>query len=150
MEKSNHDFYKKLRARTRQWLSANDGSTNMWAEYLMFAPDLFHLLCKLAIDSGVPVKERAKLAGVVAYFLSPFDLMPEALMGFIGFADDIALAAYVLNSLVNNCNPDIVKRHWAGDQNVLDVIQRILKLGDKTGRAGVFGKGVWKKMRKIF
>ncbi len=150
MDQSNHDFYKKLRVRTRKWFSANDGSTNMWAEYLMFAPDLFHLLCKLAIDSEVPVKERAKLAGAIAYFLSPFDLMPEALMGFIGFADDIALAAYVLNSLVNNSNPDIVKRHWAGDENVLDVIRRILKTGNNAGRAGVFGKGVLKKIRKIF
>jgi len=150
MDEHNYDFYKNLRSRSREWLRTENGSTNRWAEYLMFAPDLFHLLCKLAIDSEVPVKERVKLAGAVAYFVSPFDLMPEAFVGFIGFADDIALAAYVLNSLVNKCDADILKRHWAGEQDVLELIRRILRLGDNAGRAGLFRKGVGKKIRKMF
>ena len=150
MDEHNYDFYKKLRFSAREWLRTANGSTNKWAEYLMFAPDLFHLLCKLAIDSEVPVKERVKLAGAVAYFISPFDLMPEALVGFIGFADDIALAAYVLNSLVNKCDADLLKKHWAGEQDVLELIRRILRVGDNAGRAGLFGKGIGKKIRKMF
>ena len=150
MDGRNYDFYQELRSRTRKWLSSEDGSTNKWAEYLMFAPDLFHLLCKLAMDSEVPAKERVKLAAAVAYFVSPFDLVPEALVGFIGFADDIALSAYVLNSLVNHCDPEILRRHWAGDEDVLVVIQKILNFGDKLGKAGVLGKAAWKKTRGMF
>ena len=150
MEQESYDFYKKLRTRTREWLSTRNGSSSKWSEYLMFAPDLFHLLCKLSIDNEVPVKEKAKLAAAVAYFISPFDLLPEALFGFLGFADDIALAAYVLNSLVNTCPPYILKRHWAGDQDILDLIQRILKMGNSAGLKGAFGKGVWKKIRGMF
>ncbi len=150
MEQKSYDFYQNLRSRMREWLSTRNGSTSTWAEYLMFAPDIFHLLCKLAMDSEVPVKERAKLAAAVAYFISPFDLIPEAFAGFIGFADDIALGAYVLNSLVNTCNPEILERHWAGDRDILELIQRILRLGDKMGRTGVLGKGVWRKIRAMF
>ena len=150
MEQKSYDFYQNLRSRMREWLSTKNRSTSTWAEYLMFAPDIFHLLCKLAMDNEVPVKERAKLAAAVAYFVSPFDLMPEALVGFIGFADDIALGAYVLNSLVNSCNPEILERHWAGDRDILELIQRILRLGDKMGRTGVLGKGVWRKIRGMF
>ena len=150
MDQHTYDFYQDLRYRIREWLSSKNGSAGKWAEYLMLAPDLFHLLCKLATDKEVPVKEKAKLGGAIAYFVSPFDLVPEALVGVIGFADDIALAAYVLNSLVNTCNPDMLKRHWAGDDNVLDLIQRILKLGDKMGRTGVLGKRVWKRIRGMF
>ncbi len=51
----------------------------------MFAPDLLHLLCKLTIDEDVPVKERAKLAAAIAYFISPIDLVPEAIVGIIGY-----------------------------------------------------------------
>ena len=116
----------------------------------MVAPDLFHLLCKLAMDSEVPAKERVKLAAAVAYFVSPFDLLPEALLGFIGFADDIALSAYALNSLVNHCGPEILRRQWAGDEDVLVLVQRILKFGDRMGKMGVLGKGVWKKMKGMF
>ena len=150
MDQHHYDFYQNLRSRIREWLNTKNGSTSTWAEYLMLAPDLFHLLCKLAADSEVPVKERLKLGGAIAYFVSPFDLVPEALVGVIGFADDIALAAYVLNSLMNSCNPDILKRHWAGDQDVLEVIQKILRLGDRAGRTGVLGKGVWNKIKTMF
>ena len=147
MDEKNYDFYQKLRSKASKWASSKDGSSNKWAEYLMFAPDLFHLLCKLAMDSGVPLKERVKLAAVVAYFVSPFDLLPEALLGFIGFADDIALAAYALNSLVNRCDPEIVRRQWAGDEDILVLVQRILKFGDIVGRTGLFGQVVLKKMK---
>lgn len=150
MDEKNYDFYKKLRSRTREWLRSEDGSRSEWAEYLMFAPDLFHLLCKLAMDSEVPVRERAKLAAAVAYFVSPFDLLPEALIGFIGFADDIALAAYVLNSLVNRCDPEILRRHWAGDEDILVLVQKILTFGDRMGKAGVLGKVAWTKMKRMF
>ena len=150
MDERHYDFYHELRSRAREWLRSKDASTSKWAEYLMVAPDLFHLLCKLAMDSEVPAKERAKLAGAIAYFISPFDLLPEALLGFIGFADDIALSAYVLNSLVNHCNPQILRRHWAGDEDILVVIQKILKVGDKLGKAGVLGKAAWKKTRGMF
>jgi len=69
MEQKSYDFYQNLRSRMREWLSTKNRSTSTWAEYLMFAPDIFHLLCKLAMDNEVPVKERAKLAAAVAYFV---------------------------------------------------------------------------------
>ena len=150
MDEQNYDFYQKLRYRMRERLSTRIGSAGKWGEYLMVAPDLFHLLCKLAIDSEVPVKERAKLGGAIAYFVSPLDLVPEALMGVMGFADDIALAAFVLSSLINTCSPDILKKHWAGDGDILELIRKILTLGDKMGRTGILGKGVWKRIRKMF
>lgn len=150
MDPHHYDFYQKIRSRIRAWLKSNDGSAGQWSEFLLFAPDLFHLLCKLSTDSEVPAKIKLKLAGAIAYFAAPFDLMPEALMGFIGFADDIALAAYVLNSMLNTCNPDIVKRHWAGDQDILKLTKRIMKWGDSMGRSGILGRGVWTKVKKMF
>ena len=144
------DFYHKLRAGVRAWPKRKHRRSSKWSEYILFAPDLFHLLCKLSIDSQVPAKIKLKLAGAIAYFASPFDLMPEALMGFIGFSDDIALAAYVLNSTLNSCNPDILKRHWAGDQDILELIQRIMKWTDSVGRSGVLRTRVLAKLRKMF
>ena len=149
MDQQRYDFYKKLRSKSREWLSTRNGKTNKWTEYLMFAPDLFHLLCKLAIDNEVPAKEKAKLVATIVYFVSPFDLMPEAFLGFIGFADDIALSAYVLNSMLNKCDPDILRRHWAGDQDILELVRKILRMGNKASQSGVLGKGVWSKVRKM-
>ena len=52
----------------------------------------------------------------------------------------IALAAYVLNSMINKVDPQIIKRNWAGDSDVLDVIQQILKVTDEMVGSGLFAK----------
>jgi uncharacterized membrane protein YkvA (DUF1232 family) len=34
---------------------------------------------------------------MIAYIISPLDLLPEGIIGPAGYAEDIALAAYVIN-----------------------------------------------------
>lgn len=93
----NDDFYLKLRKKIRDWLKTDDGKTNKFAEYLMFSPDLFHLLCKLSIDKDVEAIEKAKLVAAIAYFISAVDLMPEALVGPSGDADVLNVIKQILN-----------------------------------------------------
>ncbi len=138
------DFYQQMRDSIRIWLKGK-GVNYGFAEYLLAAPDLFHLLCKLAVDKEVPVSEKAKLAGAIVYFISPVDLLPEALTGPLGYIDDVAVAALVLNSFINKTNPEIVRRHWAGDKDILDLIQQILQVADE-----MVGRGLWSKIRKGF
>lgn len=138
------DFYQRLRTGIRDWLATEEGSANRWAEYLLLAPDLFHLLCKLSIDGDVPIKEKAKLAASIAYFVSPIDLLPEAILGPVGFLDDVALAAYVLNSIMTNTSPEVVTRHWAGEGDVLERVREILKFADE-----MIGGGLWQKIKKL-
>lgn len=136
------DFYQNLRNKMKDWLNTQEGKDYKWAEYIMFAPDLFHLLIKMSFDKEVPTAEKAKLAAAIAYFVSPIDLIPEALLGPIGFADDIAVAAWVLNSIVNDSDPEIVRKHWAGEGEVLEIIQKIIKTAD-----AMVGSGLWAKIK---
>jgi len=112
MPDRNDDFYQSLRKRIRTWLDAQ-GKNYKYADYLLFAPDLFHLLACLILDKRIPAEEKVKLAGPVAYFIAPIDLIPEAVVGPAGYIDDIALAAYVLNCLINAGHGDV-----AGDGSV--------------------------------
>jgi len=140
----NLDFYQQMRNSIRIWLKGK-GVNYKFADYLLSAPDLFHLLCKLAIDNEVPVSEKAKLAVAIVYFISPFDLIPEAVIGPYGYIDDVVMAAFVLNGFINNSNPEIVRRHWAGDKDILNLIQQILKVADE-----MVGSGLLAKIRKPF
>lgn len=140
MREKEDDFYQRLRTRIRKWVK-KQGAKSKYSDYLLFAPDLFHLLCKLSVDPRVPVREKAKLAAAIAYYVSPADLIPEAIFGPIGYVDDISLAAYVLNSIVNTTSPAVVRSHWAGDGDVLDVIRQILQVADET-----VGAGLWKRL----
>jgi len=139
------DYYQKLRRRFREWARSKEGQTNKWAEYLMWAPDLFHLLCKLSVDRRVPPAEKAKLLAAIAYFVSPVDLVPEVVLGPVGYVDDIAVAALALNGIVNGPRREVVLEHWAGDDDVLDVIQQILEAADS-----MVGAGLWKRVRGLF
>jgi uncharacterized membrane protein YkvA (DUF1232 family) len=134
------DFYRRLRAQIRDWLTSDEGRDHQWAGYLLFAPDLFHLLWKLTADPDVGKGDKAKLAGALVYFISPFDLVPEALVGPIGYLDDIALAAYVLHAMLNHTDPGVLRRHWAGDKDVLEIIKKVLAAADKMLSSKILGK----------
>jgi uncharacterized membrane protein YkvA (DUF1232 family) len=144
MSDRNSDFYIRLRAQVREWIGSQKGMSSQWGAYILLAPDLFHLLWKLSIDPAVPGKDKAKLAGAIAYFISPIDLIPEAIVGPIGYADDIALAVYVLNGILNHTDPEVLHRHWAGEDDILDVIQRTLAAADQ-----MVGSGIWKKIKRL-
>lgn len=138
------DFYLHLRESLRQWIKKK-GRNHKYADYILFAPDFLHLLCKLSIDSDVPIAQKAKLAAAIAYFISPADIIPEGLVGPVGYLDDLAVAAYVLNGLVNETSEKAVRKHWAGDGNVLEIIKSILTVADD-----MVGSGAWSKIKDLF
>jgi uncharacterized membrane protein YkvA (DUF1232 family) len=138
------DFYTSLRNRIESWLTTDEGRGSQWTDYLLAAPDLLHLLAKLSMDPDVPVKEKAKVGAVLAYFVSPIDIVPEALGGPPGLLEDIALAAFVLKGIVSNTNPEVVQRHWAGDRNVLELIQNVVERAD-----AMLGAVTWRRVRKL-
>ncbi|OQC08005.1 MAG: hypothetical protein BWX76_00008 [Candidatus Cloacimonetes bacterium ADurb.Bin089] len=139
------DFYQKLRQKIREWLQTEEGKNTKYAEYLMLAPDLFYLLCKLAFDKDVAVAAKANLAGAIAYFVSPIDLIPEGIVGPVGFLDDIVVSVWVLNGIINNTDPAIISKHWPGDEDLLEIVQQILGVADE-----MLGAGVFKKIKNMF
>ena len=77
MEKKHLYFYKKIRKDVKHWVNDNLDKENKWVDYILAAPDLFHLLCKLTADSEIPSNKKIKLVAGIAYFISPIDLLPE-------------------------------------------------------------------------
>ena len=143
MDKKQRDFYLNLRTKINDYLLEHN--QNKYTDILLLAPDLFHLLVKLSLDNRVPGAKKAKFLGVIAYFISPVDLLPELLLGPIGYLDDIALTAWVLNDFINDNDPSIVRELWAGDQDILTTIKNVLSVADQ-----LIGKGLWNKLKKKF
>ena len=137
------DFYQRLRERVKNWASG-EGKNSTVFKYVLIAPDFFHLLCKLLFDSRVPGREKKKVAAAIAYFISPVDFIPEGLVGPAGYIDDVALAAYVLNSILNSVGPEVLEEHWAGDSDVLSTIQEVVGVADR-----LVGSGMWKRIKGL-
>ena len=141
----NEDFYEKIRKKIINYLESEKGQKYKYGKYLLLAPDFFYLLCKLSIDKDVPVRSKALLFSAIAYYISPLDLLPEIIVGPLGFIDDVALGAFVLRKIINDTAPELVERYWLGEKNVLQIIQDVLKVADE-----MVGSGLWKKIKKLF
>jgi len=139
------DFYHRLRRRLAAWLASDDGRRHRWADVLCLAPDLVHLMVRLMLDSRVPRAAKSRLMAALLYFVSPLDVLPEAFLGPAGYLDDIALAAFVLDGLLNHVDPAVLRDHWAGCDDILDVIRRVVASADD-----MIGSGLWHKLRRRF
>ena len=140
---SQHDFYQGLRTKIRSWLE-RVGPGFKYADILLVAPDLFHVLCRLVADKRIPPIQKAKVAATLAYFVTPIGVVPEALVGPVGYIDDVALSAYVLNGLLNSEQAHIVREHWAGDKDVLEVVRGVLEVADSA-----IGSGLWRRLKGV-
>ncbi|MDP4175173.1 MAG: YkvA family protein [Bacteroidota bacterium] len=145
MDTKQKDFYQKLRVQIKNWAQDKAGRNERWSDYVMLAPDLFHLLCRLALDPEVPLSSKLKVGAAIAYFISPLDFIPELFFGPVGYLDDIAVSAFVLDQLVNNVSPQLLTKHWAGDKDILMIVRSILFNANQ-----LIGSGLWRKIRKKF
>ena len=122
-------FYDRVRTSIHEF-TQNKGVAGKTAEFLLLVPDMFMLLWRLATDSRVAGKEKVLLGSAVAYFILPFDLIPEAIVGPLGYMDDLVFAVYVLNKILTSTDISILREHWSGDGDVLETIQRVLRTAD--------------------
>lgn len=91
----------------------------------MLLPDLTILLGRLLRDERVPLLEKGIAVAGMAYVVSPVDLMPALVLGPVGMLDDVFIVAACLSRLLNHVHPDVVRSHWSGQGDVLDVIQNV-------------------------
>jgi uncharacterized membrane protein YkvA (DUF1232 family) len=134
-------FYQKLRRTVKIWAGGENSSANQYADLILAGPDLFILLVRLSRDARVSQRSRAKLAGAAAYFVNPIDFIPELVLGPVGLVDDIALSAFVLHDVLENTDPAIIREHWEGDVDILDLIRQILAVADT-----MVGGPIWRRL----
>ena len=74
-----------------------------FAARLPFAEDLLAAYY-CAFDRDTPLQVKAALVGALAYFVLPFDVMPDV-MPMLGFADDAAVLATALRLVASHLRP---------------------------------------------
>ncbi len=96
-------------------------------EYALLLPRLLRLVWRLARDPRVPARSKAVLILLGGYLASPIDLIPDFIPG-AGQIDDIVIVAVALDHMLNRIDTAIVKEHWDGDDDVLEVVREVLNL----------------------
>lgn len=97
------------------------------ANLLMFLPNFVTLLFRLLKDGRVAFADKALFAAAVLYVFVPLDFIPDV-FPFIGQIDDIYLVALTLLRLVNKTDENIVREHWTGGGDVIQLTNSIANL----------------------
>ncbi|MGH2699639.1 MAG: YkvA family protein [Actinomycetota bacterium] len=95
--------------------------------YAVFVPQLVKLVYRLMKDPRVPTRTKATLFVTAGYIVSPIDVVPDWITG-VGRFDDLIVAAFALDQILNRVPEHVVLEHWDGDEDVLRIIQEILDI----------------------
>ena len=88
---------------------------------LLVIPNMLLLSARLMVDPRVPAKERVLVAGAIVYAFVPFDFIPD-MLPFVGQVDDAYLIALTLLRLMSVTEPHVIREHWRGGGDVVELI----------------------------
>jgi uncharacterized membrane protein YkvA (DUF1232 family) len=111
-------------------------------DLLLALPRLGRMLISLAGDRDVPTAAKVVLAALAVYLVSPIDLIPD-FIPWLGYLDDVILAAVVVDGVLNFIDRPLVLRYWPGSADSLEriaaVARRLARWVPNRIKARIFG-----------
>lgn len=102
-------------------------SQRLIADAALLLPNLIKLIGRLLLDPRVPRRAKISLGLASAYVVSPIDLIPEVIP-VIGWADDVLMVMFAIDSLIERAGPELVDEHWDGPGDLLSLIREVVGL----------------------
>lgn len=84
-------------------------------ELVRIVPDVLRLVRRLIGDRTVPLGARAALVALLAWLVSPIDLVPE-FIPVLGPLDDVVVAVLVLRHVRRRIGDDALRTRWPGTE----------------------------------
>ena len=98
----------------------------LMADAALMLPNIVKLI-GLLLDPRVPRRAKITLGIAAAYVVSPIDLIPDVIP-VIGWADDVLLVLFAIDSLIERAGPEIVDEHWDGPGDLLSLVREAVGL----------------------
>lgn len=93
----------------------------------LMLPNIIKLVGRLLLDSRVPRRAKITLGMAAAYVASPVDLIPE-IIPVVGWADDVLIVMFAIDSLIERAGSEIVDEHWDGPGDLLSLVREVVGL----------------------
>lgn len=97
------------------------------ADAVFMMPNIVKLVARLLKDPRVPRRAKITLGLAAAYVASPIDLIPE-IVPVIGWADDILILMFALDSLIERAGDELVSEHWDGPGDLLALVRDVVSM----------------------
>ena len=94
-------------------------------EVVRVIPDVLRLVRTLVTDGAVPLDARLVLVGLIAWILSPIDLIPEFIPG-IGPLDDVIVAIVAMRYVRRRIGIDAIRARWSGSEDGMRLLARVI------------------------
>lgn len=99
----------------------------LMADAVFMMPNIVKLVTRLLKDPRVPRRAKITLGLAAAYVASPVDFIPE-IVPVIGWADDLLILMFALDSLIERAGEDVVSEHWDGPGDLLSLVRDVVAL----------------------
>ncbi|MBA2565827.1 MAG: DUF1232 domain-containing protein [Gemmatimonadetes bacterium] len=96
-------------------------------ELLLLVPNFVKLAKGLITDKRVPARRKLMLGALIAYLISPIDLIPDFIPG-LGQMDDILVVVLVLHGLLSSVDEDVILEHWEGRPDLILLLRRAVNV----------------------
>jgi uncharacterized membrane protein YkvA (DUF1232 family) len=94
-------------------------------ELLGLIPDVLRLLRSIISDRSAPLDVRLVLVGLLAWIVSPIDLIPE-FIPVLGPLDDVVVAVVAMRYVRRRVGVDDLRRRWSGTEDGFAVLLRVI------------------------
>jgi uncharacterized membrane protein YkvA (DUF1232 family) len=94
-------------------------------ELLGVIPDVLRLIRSLIRDGSVPPDVRIVLVGLIAWIVSPIDLIPEFIPG-LGPLDDVIVAIVAMRYVRRRVGLDALRDRWVGSEDGFALLSRVI------------------------
>jgi uncharacterized membrane protein YkvA (DUF1232 family) len=103
----------------------NAEERTLFQELVLLIPNFIRMIKGLLTDSRVPLKRKLLLGALLAYLVSPIDVIPDFIPG-LGQMDDILVVVLILHGLLSSVGEDVLLEHWQGRPDLILLIRRAL------------------------
>jgi len=94
-------------------------------ELVGLIPDILRLLRSLIGDRTAPLDVRIVLIGLLAWILSPIDLIPE-FIPVLGPIDDVVVAVVAMRYVRRRVGTEDLRRRWSGSDPGFAMLLRVI------------------------
>jgi uncharacterized membrane protein YkvA (DUF1232 family) len=114
------DFYQVLKENIGDYSGRLD-------DIVYLAPDFFQLMTRLLDDPRVPRSMRPYLNAAIAYFVVPFDPIPEEAHGPYGYIDDVYVCALTAKKIIDELGDgSVLEENWEGEESIAKTLEDVL------------------------
>ena len=94
-------------------------------ELVRIIPDVLRLIRSIVTDGAAPTDVRIVLVGLLAWIVSPIDLIPE-FIPVLGPVDDVVVAVVAMRYARRRLGVDDLRRRWVGSPDGFTLLLRVI------------------------